>query len=119
MPIPNGVEIGGQVRNQTSRGWKGGILGNQKGSEGKLLLLFIGVGIGIRVLGEVEGQDFADHTVPLLKEEGEKEKENCKERIEWDLVPQDWGLPIYPPKSYAMVLSGFERMYLVPCTFSP
>lgn len=39
----------------------------------ELLLLFIGVWVGIWVLGEVEGQDFAYHTVPLLKEEGEKE----------------------------------------------
>lgn len=30
--------------------------------------MFIGVWVGIWVLGEVEGQDFADHTVPLLKE---------------------------------------------------
>lgn len=33
----------------------------------EFLLLFIGVGVGIWVLGEVESQDFADHTVPLLR----------------------------------------------------
>lgn len=46
----------------------------------ELLLLFIGVGVGIWVLGEVKGQDFADHTVPLL-EEGGKEKGNCEQRV--------------------------------------
>lgn len=33
----------------------------------EFLLLFIGVRVGIWILGEVEGQDFADHTVSLLR----------------------------------------------------
>lgn len=36
--------------------------------EGRILPIVHGVWVGIWVLGEVEGQDFADHTVPLLKE---------------------------------------------------
>lgn len=51
--------------------------GQLRGSDrrmSELLLLLVGVGVGIWVLGEVEGQDFADHTVPLLKEERKTEK---------------------------------------------
>lgn len=53
---------------------RGEVYESRQGGRAELLLLLIGVGVGIWVLGEVEGQDFADHTVPLLKEEGEKEK---------------------------------------------
>lgn len=50
-----------------------GQLRDPEGGRAELLLL-IGIGVGIWVLGEVKGQDFADHTVPLLKEERERER---------------------------------------------
>jgi hypothetical protein len=55
----------------------------------EFLLLFIGVGVGIWVLGEVESQDFADHTVPLLKER-EKQKTG-QERIKKGIQPRTRG----------------------------
>lgn len=34
-----------------------------------VLVLFVRIGVGVRVLGEVKGQDFADDTISLLQEE--------------------------------------------------
>lgn len=57
----------------------------------ELLLLFIGVGVGIWVLGEVKGQDFADHTIPLL---GVDSNETLSLGVELLLERDDDGLEV-------------------------
>lgn len=57
----------------------------------ELLLLLIGVGVGIWVFGEVKGQDFADHTVPLL---GVDSNETLSLGVELLLERDDDGLEV-------------------------
>lgn len=77
----------------------------------EFLLLFVGVGVGIWVLGEVEGQNFADHTVPLLKEERNIKRELRKVYTAWNQ-----GLKLR--KGQAMVLSGYGKGFIPMCLLS-
>lgn len=45
-----------------------------------VLVLFVGIGVGVRILREVEGQHFANDTVSLLQVE---EKEEKNEYFKW------------------------------------